>query len=231
MIVRPVGDRLLLITQPDHAHLAGAIMANAAALERHPRRTSILLAVTEHDNGWLEVDAEPSVGPAGDVVDFISAPIGVRHAVWPRAVARLDRDPWAAALVAQHAITVYDRFRSDDAWTQFFADMTALRDNVLTRTPLGADELLADYAFVRLGDLISLTFCTGWTSAQHYGDWTVERHENTVVVTPDLFGGEVIPIEIEGAEITQRAYASDVDLREEMAQVKKRRLGGEVRGA
>ena len=190
MIVRSLGESLLLITQPDHAHLAGAVMARATGLASHPRRASILLAVSEHDNGWAEPDAEPIIGPSGDVADFITAPIAVRQGVWPRAVVRLGSEAWAAALVAQHAITVYDRFRSDDAWARFFADMEALRDNRLARTTLRLDDLLADYAFVRLGDLISLTFCTGWTTPQHYADWTVRRDEDTVLVTPDLFGGD-----------------------------------------
>ena len=141
---------------------------------------------------------------------------------------RLAGEPWAAALVAQHAITVYDRFRSDDAWTQFFADMEALRDNRLARTTLGLDDLIADYAFVRLGDLISLTFCTGWTTPQHYAEWTVQRDEDTVLVTPDLFGGETVGIEIEGTEIPKRTYESDRDLQEEIGKGRRRRLSGNV---
>jgi hypothetical protein len=230
MIVRPFEDSLLLITQPDHAHLAGAVMARAAGLQSHPRRQSILLAISEHDNGWAEPDAEPIIGPSGDVADFISAPIPVRHGVWPRAVLNLASDPWAAALVAQHALTVYDRFRSDDAWTQFFADMAALRDNRLARTSRPLDDLVADYAFVRLGDLISLTFCTGWTTPQHYAEWTVQRDEDTVMVTPDACGGQTITIEIAGTEIPSRAYESDRDLREEIGKGVKRRLSGAVRG-
>ena len=45
------------------------------------------------------------------------------------AVAGLTDAPWAAALVAHHAITVYDRFRADPAWDDFFAgDGRRLRD-------------------------------------------------------------------------------------------------------
>lgn len=228
MIVRTLGESLLLITQPDHAHLAGDVMARARPLAQHPRRDAILLATHEHDNGWAEPDAQPIIGSSGDVADFIAAPITVRQGVWPRAVVRLAGEPWAAALVAQHAITVYDRFRSDDAWTQFFADMEALRDNRLARTTLGLDDLIADYAFVRLGDLISLTFCTGWTTPQHYGDWTVQRDLDTVLVTPDLFGGESVSIEIEGTEIPKRTYESDRDLQEEIGKGRRRRRSGNV---
>jgi hypothetical protein len=228
LIVRPLDSHLLLITQPDHAHLARGVMARATALAQHPRRDAILLAVSEHDNGWALPDSEPIIGSSGDVADFIAAPVAVRQGVWPRAVLHMASDPWAAALVAQHAITVYDRFRSDDAWTRFFADMEALRDNRLARTTLQLDDLIADYAFVRLGDLISLTFCTGWTTPQHYGDWTVQRHDDTVLVTPDLFGGETIRVEIAGTEIPKRVYQSDRDLREEIGKGRKRHLSGSV---
>jgi Protein of unknown function (DUF3891) len=114
VIVRTVHDGLELITQPDHAHLAGAIMKRCVPLAARPRRDAILLAIREHDNGWIEEDAAPAVNTeTGSIFDFVSAPLSVRHAVWPRGVRRLASTPWAAALVAQHAITVYDRFRSD----------------------------------------------------------------------------------------------------------------------
>src|SRR5581483_8368207 len=67
MIVRRTGGRIQLITQPDHAQLAGRIMARCAALADRPRRTSILLAVAEHDNGWAEEDAAPEAGEDGTV--------------------------------------------------------------------------------------------------------------------------------------------------------------------
>jgi hypothetical protein len=228
VIVRSLGDSLLLITQPDHARLAGAVMARALPLAQHPRRDAILLAIREHDNGWAEPDAAPAIGPAGEVADFIAAPVAVRQGVWPRGVARLNHEPWAAALVAEHAITVYDRFRSDDAWTQFFGDMATLRDNLVARTTLRLEDLLADYGFVRLGDLLSLTFCTGWTTPQHYAHWKVRREEDTVLVTPDLFGGDTVKLEIEGTEIPKRTYKSDRELREEIGRGRRRRMSGRV---
>ena len=63
MIVRPAGDVLHLITQPDHAALARRIMDRWIAddLPASPRRASILRAIEEHDHGWLDVDAAPIV--------------------------------------------------------------------------------------------------------------------------------------------------------------------------
>jgi hypothetical protein len=231
VIVRSDRDVIHLITQPDHAHLARRIMEHCVPLAARPRRDRILHAIAEHDNGWTEEDASPSVDPGtGDVVDFVSAPLSVRHGVWPRAIERLAADPWAAALVAQHAITVYDRFRSDRDWRSFFATMETARDDMRRASGLPFDDLAADYQFVRLADLISLTFCVGWTDPQHFGDWTVELLGPRVAVTPDPFAGATIPIEIDARAIRNPPFRSDAELREVLRDGHQTTLRGEVAG-
>ncbi len=231
MIVHSGPDVFQLITQPDHAHLARAIMEHCVPLARSPRREVILHAIAEHDNGWTEEDAAPIVNPeTGEIADFVSAPLRVRHVVWPRGVARLAGDPWAAALVAQHAITVYDRFRADAAWSSFFARMEAARAAMLEESRMPADDLAIDYVFVRLGDLISLTFCTGWTDPQRFGSWAVQLVGARVVVTPDPFDGAIIPVEIRAREIQRQRFRSDSQLRGVLAEATTVTLRGEIAG-
>jgi Protein of unknown function (DUF3891) len=218
VIVRSEPDRLILITQPDHAHLARRIMERLPALAARPRRDAILHAIGEHDNGWTEEDAAPIVEPAtGAIADFVHIAVEVRHRVWPRGIGRLAADPWAAALVAQHAITIYDRFRGDAVWGPFFTEMESLRTRFVAAAGLTLSDLLADYPFVRLGDLISLSFCTGWTSEQRYADWSVHADGSRVIVrsavAPGLFAHSPVPIEIPAREIHGRAFSSDGDLR------------------
>ena len=210
MIVRRLADRLQLITQPDHAQLAGTIMELCVALQAEPRRDAILRAIYAHDNGWLEEDQSPRVNPeTGDILDFVSAPLSVRHAVWPRAIMRLGKDAWTAALIAQHAITVYDRFRPNREWSSFFASMEAERDARIEIGSLPLETLIADYRYVRLGDLISLTFCTGWSDEQRFGGQTIRLVGNHVGVSPDLFGATTIPIAITAREIRSQRFESD----------------------
>jgi hypothetical protein len=231
VIVRPSAAGLQVITQPDHAHLSGRLMAYSGTLRAHPRRDSILLAVAEHDNGWEEEDAAPTVDPAtGAIVDFINAPLGVRHRVWPRAVARLAHDPWAAALVAQHALAVYERYRPAPDWTSHFSGMEAARDAWLDRMGARLDDLLADYRFVRLADLISLAFCAGWTDAHSAGTWTVQVSDTCVVVSPDAFGGTRVPIEVEARTIRRGPFGSDAELRDALRMAPRHTLRGEVAG-
>jgi hypothetical protein len=230
VIVRTLPYQIQLVTQHDHAHLAGRIMEECLPLAVHPRRASILLAAAEHDNGWIEEDAAPTVNPDGTVVDFITAPLSVRHGVWPRAIARLARDPWAAALVAQHAVTVSERFRADTEWASFFAAMEAARDASLQASGLPLADLTADYPFVRLADLISLTFCVGWEDEQRFGDWTVRRVESRIVVVPDPFAGKTVPFQVAASEIANRPYASAGELRSAVATSRSVTLEGVVCG-
>jgi hypothetical protein len=229
VIVRLEGDRLGLIRQPDHAHLAGAIMERCVSLATHPRRFSILHAVAEHDNGWAEEDDAPLFDAAsGGVSDFVTAPPAVRQRVWPRGIARLAPDPWAAALVAQHADTVYERFHENPDWTMFFVEVRGLRDGLVRETGLAFSDLAADYAYVRLGDLISLTFCTGWTDEHRFADVAVKQTRGRVVVTPDLFGNKVIPIEITARAISRLQFGSATELQDAWNAATTITLQGEV---
>jgi hypothetical protein len=232
VIVRSDGEMLTLMTQPDHAHLARRIMERCVPLLARPRREAILHAIGEHDNGWTEEDAAPVADAAtGGVADFVGIVLDVRQRVWPRAVTRLSSDPWAAALVAQHAITIYDRFRTDAAWTAFFAQMESARGAMVEAAGLTVPDLLADYPFVRLGDLVSLVFCTGWTTDQRFGDWTVHGAGPHVVVTPGVFGREPIPVEIAAKQIRARPFQSDADLRAELVGASAITLRGTVADA
>src|SRR5262245_9355971 len=150
-------------------------MAHCVPLSTHPRRDTILHAIEEHDNGWAEEDEAPRVDAStGEVIDFVNASADMRHGVWSRGVSRLAGEPWASALVAQHAIVIYDRHKSDAPWAPFFGEMRQTRDRMVRASGHPLEELLADYAFVRLADLISLTFCTGWTDEQRTGRWRIQ---------------------------------------------------------
>jgi len=232
MIVRTAGEHLLLITQPDHARLAGEVMHHCVALQHHPRRATIMHAVAQHDCGWAVEDAAPRVDPErGIVLDFIHAPAAVRQGVWPRCIGLLeDSDPYAAALVAQHAITVYDRVRSVAEWQPFFRDVERRRDGLVTCCGVTLEQLIDDYTFVRLGDLISLTFCTDHMDLSQFGEWHVRRVGADVVIEPDIFGGATVPVAITARELSRTTFSSDAALHDALHSAPERELRGVVRG-
>ncbi len=220
MIVQSKGDRQYLITQPDHAGLARQIMAHwrTNGFPESGRRADILIAIEEHDNGWRETDAAPVLDPkTGKVQDFVTSPDEVRRGAWPRGVRRLAGTPYAAALVAQHAIHVYRRYRGEREWDAFFAEMETAREHHLAASGhRNQDELRRDYVFLRIADLASLTFCCGWTETQtdDSGSGHAIRLDGTrLIITPDPFEGREFPIAVAARELplglaSQEAFAS-----------------------
>jgi hypothetical protein len=212
VIVRQFESSQLLITQPDHAALSARIMREwrAGGFADAPRRDAILLAIAEHDNGWQEVDAAPVVDEqTGRIHDFVSAPDPIKRAIWPRGVERLADTPYAAALVAHHAVHVYRHKRDDSEWTPFFSEMEALRGRYLAIARLQMKDLLADYPFVRIGDLASLTFCNRWAEQKVDDVSYAIRYDGTrLTITPDPFDGRQIAIEVGARELPKRPFGS-----------------------
>jgi hypothetical protein len=235
VIVRPDPTHLLLITQPDHAALAGAVMGawQSRPLPEGPVRDLVLLATREHDNGWHEEDAAPLVDErTGRVLDFMSAPETVRQGIWPRGVARLASTPYAAALVAQHALTVHDRYRPLAAWRPFFERMESARNEALLRAaPRTMEDLGRDYFFVRMGDLVSLTFCNGWREPQRLEDYELRLEGPRLTVRPDPFDGREVLLSIEARQLPRHRYTSRVDARETFRSAPRVTITGVALGA
>jgi hypothetical protein len=217
MIVQRFETELVLIRQSDHAALAGHLMEawQAGGLPANPRRDAILLATATHDNGWVEVDGAPTIDGEGQPVDFITSPLAVKQGVWPRTVDALAQDDfYAAALVAQHALTVYSDYREKPEWQGFFAAMAERRTVLLGRAgPAAAAAIDNDYRFVRMGDILSLIVTGGWRQPYEHDGRQLARTGETLTVTPDPFGGATVAIALPARRIPRRRYASDEDLR------------------
>jgi hypothetical protein len=146
----------------------------------------------------------------GQLQDFLNVPVETKHGIWPRGVESLSEVPYAAALVAQHALHIHDRLRSDAQWVPFFAAMEGARDRYLARAaPRSLSDLLHDYAFIRLGDLLSLAFCNAWTNAQtdEFG-YTAQLEGTTLTVTPDPLNKQSVPLEITVRELPNHTFSS-----------------------
>jgi len=182
----------------------------ADGLPTAKRRHAILLATRAHDDGWVEEDRLPIVDPAsGRLLDFINAPARVRQRVWPCSVTRLSETPYAAALVAQHAMSVYRSNRPNPEWARFFRKLEELRDSMLDSCEsLVLEDLTRDYFFVRVGDLMSLIFCNGWTKPEQLDRYELRVNGCRLHVTPDPFGGHEIEFAIEARQIPNDRFDS-----------------------
>jgi Protein of unknown function (DUF3891) len=234
MIIRPDGDSLLFITQPDHARLAAILIAEWQddGLPAHPRRESILLATREHDKGWREEDTETHVDASGRPLDFIEVAAAVKQRIWPRAVSRLASDhPYEAALVAQHAVTVNGDHRVNPDWSSFFETLDAQRAALLMRSgPAAAATIDADYAFVNIADRLSLIFCNGWREPFEHRGRRLVLTETMLRITPDPFDGAHVPLRVLARRLPVHVYASNADLRAALDEAPIEMLEGEALG-
>ena len=233
MIIRRDNDSLLFLTQPDHARLAAELLSRWAldAFPAHPRRDAILLAAREHDNGWRELDDDVVFDAAdGQALDFVAAPAAVKQAVWPRAVDRLaETSAYAAALVARHAVFVYDNVRGHAGWIDFFRRMDARVDVLRERAGVDAADLESDYRFLAVADLLSLSFCSAWREPHTRFDVTVRTVSAVLHVTPAVLGADPIPVRIRARRIAARPYASAADVRAALEDAPPLLLSGEAR--
>ena len=215
MIVLRRRGSLLLVRQPDHAALAARILScwTADGLPGRPTRAALLEAVEHHDDGWLPLDDAPRVDPqSGEPYDYVSYPLPERQALWFRAVDALEaRSSYVAALVAQHAVTAYDRYRGEPAWEPFFDGLARRRDELLQVG--GAEALAADYPLLRLADLLALAFCHHETDSAERAGYAYRMDAERLLVTPDPFAGAEVPLEVAARRLEDRPYGSDEDLR------------------
>ena len=181
LLPRPAGDLLRLVTQPDHAHLAGEALSlfRLPELTGHPRREALLRAVRLHDNGWRELDAAPPVDPASGLpYGFIELPSAHRLEAWERGTARYaGSDPYAALLAVEHALVLHADRRDREGWRELLPRLDERRAELLATCGLGEGELAADYRWLGLADTLSLAACAGWSEPS-------ERHGFTIAPEP-----------------------------------------------
>lgn len=225
MIVVPEGPSILLITQPDHAHLAGEVLSlwRADGLPDNPRRDDILFAAREHDNGWREADAAPRWdAERGRPHDFITLPARERIEVWERGVCRFAAErPYASLLIARHALNLFGGHRGREEWDRLLDFLEDFENGLLEQTGAEPETLEEDYRWIDLADQISLAVCARWREpAGRYGVRIVPA-----LVDDGNSGAGLDPFPLAGAttfraacrRIPARAYRGDADLGGELA--------------
>ncbi|RMH28778.1 MAG: DUF3891 family protein [Candidatus Hydrogenedentota bacterium] len=106
MIRRTWGaDKWMLIPQVEHARIAGVIAAAWNFRKARPGG-AIMSAIANHDHGWAEVDARPTLNHDGAPRSFLEMPPKESFSIWTRSIAHLAemKNYSGARLVAAHFI-------------------------------------------------------------------------------------------------------------------------------
>jgi hypothetical protein len=117
MLKNRVDGAIRLVTQPDHANVAGYLAAHwgggdfakpghyAECPDPEAARAEVIFGIAEHDNGWWEWEADPEIDPAdGLPLHFLDTNPGWGRERWSRGVGRFRQShPYAALLISHHA--------------------------------------------------------------------------------------------------------------------------------
>jgi hypothetical protein len=221
VIVFDEGERLRLVTQPDHARFAAELVSlwREDDLPRHPRRDDLLFAVREHDNGWREADAAPSwSSAAGRPHDFLSLPDAERLEVWRRGTARYAAQrPYAALLVTLHALALFSGRRGDPAWDPLLDELGERRDELVAAAAVPLAEAVADFRHLAFADAAALAVATRDEAAfeHRWGDGPrrgrFEAATETLYLEPFPLAGATT-LRLPARWIAKRLYDGDADL-------------------
>ncbi|MBZ0113586.1 MAG: DUF3891 family protein [Thermoanaerobaculia bacterium] len=221
MILYSHDDQLRVVTQPDHARLAADILGlwRDPLLLENPRRSVILRATAEHDNGWQETDSAPRVDPAnGQPFAFDRLPWDVKSETWLRGCNRHRlSDPHLALLITRHSLALLE-FHSGEG--SYLRDLLENRiEELCEDSSYPRDDLELDYRWLGLADRISLRLCQGAAGVDRVGDWTLAGHGTETTVEPFPLAGAT-RFRVASRSIPRRRYDSDTDLAMSLAEAR-----------
>lgn len=223
MIVTERGAEFLLFTQPDHAALAGALMAlwRQDGLPDHPRREELLLAIREHDNGWREADAAPRIDIAsGRPLTFHEVSPEDRLGIWQRGVRRFAAErPFAALLILRHANAIHKDYWNSAGWKEFGDELVELEGEIREASGISQLAVQDDYKFLELADTLSLGACGALGTNLSEGICSGYRFElelGRIALIPFPFAGATT-LNIACRTLTRKSFESAASLAAELA--------------
>ena len=144
MISREDKNKLLLVTQPHHAELAAQLAAHWGnnLFSRPEPLEPMILAASEHDNGWREWDNRPRIDTDKGVPYTFATLSYVDHAklYWRGILRSVEDDPYEGLIVCMHGVGLYkQRYGTDPS---------------MKRVPQDAKEKVAAQKIIREGELL-----------------------------------------------------------------------------
>lgn len=175
--------QLLCINQTSHALMAAEFCRYWGNQDFAPPTpyAEVMLAVSQHDNGWYEWELKPKLRPDGYPMDFLHDPdvLGKLN-LWRRGINRsYEQHPYAALLIGHYAALLYaetpPELFSDEEHAhiaEFTADQEMLlalvrdrmQENGWIRSRLHHDAIKANTNLLRFCDRASLHLAMPWAS-------------------------------------------------------------------
>lgn len=242
MIRRENNGGWILITQHDHALLSGQIMAhwgNGQFVKPKPC-DEVLFAISVHDSGWQDWDAEPKVNSEnGYPANFTEMSPYDQTVIWSKCYRTYSKEhSYAAALIALH-FSKFNRSNLNKDPDNKQLELLQLDIKDVISKELGVniaipnsekipDDIKVNLKMLQTGDVLSLTLCHGWRSIEitetpidYNGKTTTLKMESDdgylYQISPYPFDEPQLEFKIKGKNLCEKSFANDQELREAIA--------------
>jgi hypothetical protein len=222
MIIQTTPDEIFAIRQADHAAFAGFLVEHWSDhnFSADPQRETIILATSEHDNGWDKVDAKPTLNSeTGFPEVFTDVTPDAALAIWDRGTKKyLDTKPFVALLITHHAYSIYEiAHKRDPIWKVFFTLFAQRRAEL--RNQLGLDHPAVEraYSYLRMADWFSLSYCMhhdlGAEKPEQYGGYNFKRNGTEFLFRPYPFDQRDLTYDLPVVRLRPEGYRDNRTLR------------------
>ncbi len=245
MLIRPDGDRTIVITQPAHAALSAQLAhgwGNDRFGEVEPR-DAVSLGALLHDIGWLDWEQSPTLNPStGLPHSFMQLSTRVHLDIWNSASRRaLMFGRYPALLTSMHFTGLYERFHDysrdseeDARDARALVDhelafqnelVAALRSDATMAAAAGDAQLNRNRQLVALWDGMSLAICHGIAEPREFRnaptsnggvDVTLTMSNADVIVDPWPFRKDRVVVTVDGRILT-RTFDDQVAMQDAVA--------------
>lgn len=226
MIRYPTETGWLIVYQPAHALLSGQLAAHWAGDDQFPRPASwseLLVAVSQHDVGWVAWEQAAQIDEEGAPQNFTDLRVADHLAIWRRGVRYAGhQSSLLGVLVSRHATALYGHRREESPQIATFLDeQRRLQADLLKQLPYDQPYVDEAYQLIRLMDWLSLALCMGRAEE---GDvelgagpggvalTLVPLDPTRITVRPWPFDVSRIEARVAAQRLTRRTFVDDAEL-------------------
>lgn len=134
MIILELEDSFIMITQHDHAKISGEIAQHWKDdyFKGEERKEDVLLAISEHDRGWIEADSAPLWNNRQQKpYTFMDYPLESKVAFYKKGIDEVKKMSKYASLLCSAHYTSFLQYEEDPIGIKFMEDESTRRLRLL----------------------------------------------------------------------------------------------------
>ncbi|MCT8137946.1 DUF3891 family protein [Anaerobacillus sp. CMMVII] len=162
MVVTERRDEILLFEQHEHAKVCGEFAQawKDEYFDGNEKRESVLYAIYEHDNGWIELDQRPLLNKETKLPhSFIDYPLSPKLEAYTKGINYIEQhDEYAALICSLHYASFFERY-TNGRGEVFLAQERKRQRKLLQVLTVEKETLQFHYDLLQFCDNLSLYLC------------------------------------------------------------------------